>query len=370
METYSEFAYIVLAEKIRSRIASGELKPRDRLGSVRKISAENNCSPVTVLRAIEELAANGEVTSIKRKGVFVREKPFPVLRPTRISIVKKGDRKWPTTFNVYHALQEMLMQTGHQITIQKAMFHPNDRTPWQYVPAEEIVDEKTSLVVLAGIYDFHYLYSFMNRGVPVIAHDVNATGLGIDSAFFENVVSATCLTEYLVKRGHRTIAYLGGPLKPATWDYRLVYDPSAQEREIGYRHVFAARGREQDCHVYHCSTTRSGPALQEMAGKVLEELPDCTGIVSENYVDPTQFTDRDVEVACWREPLSQNEPWPRGAVAVAECDEIELAKATAGLVERRLQEPGAPVQQRPVYPRIRYRDESQQESTNKPGEAS
>jgi molybdate-binding protein/DNA-binding transcriptional regulator YhcF (GntR family) len=71
-----DFLYHQIAENIRKQILLGELKPRDRLPSVRDMAAQWSCTPGTIQRAYQELAHQGLVTSRAGQGTRVVEKPL------------------------------------------------------------------------------------------------------------------------------------------------------------------------------------------------------------------------------------------------------------------------------------------------------
>ena len=69
-----EFLYHQIAEAVRQKILQGELKPGDRLPSVREMTANWGCTLGTVQRAYQELARQGLVTSRAGQGTRVVEK--------------------------------------------------------------------------------------------------------------------------------------------------------------------------------------------------------------------------------------------------------------------------------------------------------
>ncbi|HDN79697.1 MAG TPA: GntR family transcriptional regulator, partial [Chloroflexi bacterium] len=74
------FLYREIAESLRRQIASGELKPGDRLPPVREMARRWNCTPGTVSRAYAELAREGLV--VGHRGGGTRVAPS-VLQPER-----------------------------------------------------------------------------------------------------------------------------------------------------------------------------------------------------------------------------------------------------------------------------------------------
>jgi len=67
-ETY---LYQQISESIQRQIMAGELKPGDRLPSVRQMCDRWNCTPGTVQRAYNELARHGLLTSRAGRGTLV-----------------------------------------------------------------------------------------------------------------------------------------------------------------------------------------------------------------------------------------------------------------------------------------------------------
>ncbi|MFQ5578661.1 MAG: GntR family transcriptional regulator, partial [Anaerolineae bacterium] len=59
MGTGNSYLYQEIAESLRRRIASGDLKPGDRLPPMRDMARRWNCTPGTVSRAYAGLARQG-----------------------------------------------------------------------------------------------------------------------------------------------------------------------------------------------------------------------------------------------------------------------------------------------------------------------
>jgi molybdate-binding protein/DNA-binding transcriptional regulator YhcF (GntR family) len=71
----SDHLYQQIAETLRRQILSGELKPGDRLPSVRQAAGQWNCTVGTVQRAYQELAQAGLITSRAGQGTRVVDRP-------------------------------------------------------------------------------------------------------------------------------------------------------------------------------------------------------------------------------------------------------------------------------------------------------
>ena len=69
--------YEEIAESLRRQIAVGELRPGERLPSVRELAATWNCTPGTVSRAYAVLAEEGLAVGRRGSGTHVTENPLP-----------------------------------------------------------------------------------------------------------------------------------------------------------------------------------------------------------------------------------------------------------------------------------------------------
>lgn len=70
----SQPIYLQLVEEFYRRICRGELKPGDKLPSVRETAAEMGVNPNTVQRAYTDLEREGLIEKRRGQGSFVTEK--------------------------------------------------------------------------------------------------------------------------------------------------------------------------------------------------------------------------------------------------------------------------------------------------------
>ena len=73
--------YQVLADDLAGRIARGQLKPGDRLPSVRELCRIHTASPATVTHALHLLEDHSLIEARPRSGFFVRRKPRLIAPP-------------------------------------------------------------------------------------------------------------------------------------------------------------------------------------------------------------------------------------------------------------------------------------------------
>lgn len=71
----AEPAYVRIAGEYARRIRSGELPPGMQLPSYAEIAQQNGVSDIVVRKALELLQSQGLVRSVRRRGVFVSDRP-------------------------------------------------------------------------------------------------------------------------------------------------------------------------------------------------------------------------------------------------------------------------------------------------------
>lgn len=68
-----EAIYRQIVEQIKYGVASGELKPMERLPSIREMAKQLKINPRTVVKAYEELQSGGLVVRRQGQGVFITD---------------------------------------------------------------------------------------------------------------------------------------------------------------------------------------------------------------------------------------------------------------------------------------------------------
>lgn len=76
----SEPIYLQIKNQIKAAIISGDLKPDQKLPSIRFLAKELRISVITTKRAYDELEAEGFINSVQGKGSFVSSQNKDLLR--------------------------------------------------------------------------------------------------------------------------------------------------------------------------------------------------------------------------------------------------------------------------------------------------
>ena len=112
--------YIQVREDIRSQIESGRLAPGDRLLLERALTEQYAVSSVTVKRALRDLAHEGLVVRIKRKGTFVSprkiERPDAKPRAKTLALIVP-DIEDLFLSEIYRGLADVARRAGFAVSI-------------------------------------------------------------------------------------------------------------------------------------------------------------------------------------------------------------------------------------------------------------
>jgi DNA-binding GntR family transcriptional regulator len=107
-------AYLQIADGLREQLRDGTYPPGAQLPSERVLQDTYRVSSKTVRAALDQLRAEGLVTSYQGRGVYVREQSVPRRLSTDIS----------TSVGWYHTLARQGLQPAGQTTVTKAPCPP------------------------------------------------------------------------------------------------------------------------------------------------------------------------------------------------------------------------------------------------------
>ena len=85
--------YKQVTDQIKDAIASGDLKPNDRLPSVRELSEALNVSAITIKRAYQDLETEGFILTRAGMGSFVAPVERDALRERKLAQVREELRR-------------------------------------------------------------------------------------------------------------------------------------------------------------------------------------------------------------------------------------------------------------------------------------
>jgi GntR family transcriptional regulator len=341
----------IVASVIRSRIVAGDLAPNAKLDSVRELARDLKHGQATVVRAIELLVEEGYLRTVNRQGTYVTERSAWTPAPRNIAILTGV----PTTFSAsalaqaehlsgMAVMQESVQRGGDRVSLHGCVHYPMGPVIRRYTQPRNLALDTMDAIVTAGIYELAYLGQLQELGIPMLAYDVDASAVRMDSVFADESDAAFRLAWGLADRGARTIALLRGPLNSRRRHELWNYDPCHAAREDGYRLAMRQRGLAE--HVFHFD--RSGD-INAQARQMLDTLPECNAVITTASLKDKVFEGRDISVGAW---ISTGKAPSERVVVSAHSDQQLMGETAAELLRWRLQNPEGPVQRRAVRCKI------------------
>jgi len=337
---------------LRARILSGELRPGEKLETVRELAEILKHGQAAIVRGIERLVDEGFLVTYDRKGTYVSERANWKPIPRNVAILTGV----PTSFSAsvlaksthlagLTELQRLLVESGDQLSLHGCVFYPNGPVERRFTPPRKLALDSMDAIVAAGIYELSYLGLLQELEIPVIAYDVDASAVRMDSVFVDEVEAAFLLTQALLKRGLRRVAFLAGPRNAPRRERLWNYDPAQGLREDGYRLAMRATGLTPE--ILH----------QDWAGdevtQGLDGLPNSAGIVTSGELADLRLSARGFAVAGWSSvPLAE---CPAHVVAACSVEHAQMGAQAGELVNWRLNHLDAPIQRRALRPKFEER---------------
>ncbi len=229
--------YIQVREDIRSQIESGRLAPGDRLLLERALTEQYAVSSVTVKRALRDLAHEGLVVRIKRKGTFVSprkiERPDAKPRAKTLALIVP-DIEDLFLSEIYRGLADVARRAGFAVSILSS-----DR---------EIKKERENIRSLGersehgaiifpnwGRANAEEIFELKRRKFPFVLVNRCFRDIQTHYVIADNCAGACEAVEHLIRLKHRRIGCIG-------W----VECTAVEDRLQGYRLALGRHGIPYD----------------------------------------------------------------------------------------------------------------------------
>ncbi len=344
--------YMRIYQSVRNDIIDGRWAPGKKLPSIRSFSKQWSVSNITIVKAFEMLKEAALVTTSERSGFFVAErlqrevstKKVGFLSP--IPVEKLQSR--PHIQRTCSHIQESLRMDGHYLSVHLARWY-KDGGIHEYLSPEDIADYGLDAVILIYMYNYHYFSQLTELGIPILALDVDASHLGIDSVFFDNTAAAMRLCNVLINDGCSNILFVGGPRPHVLGQQKKVYyDPAATQREDGCRFAAQAADRDVAIHAAYSTETRGGVEWEQAANAYLNEHPEVDGILSEA---PLRLDDKysHLKQVVFGNSSAADLDY---VLASASCDYGILAEGGMSVLRQRFENPYAPTMRHAIATEI------------------
>lgn len=228
--------YLQIVDDIKSKIASKELKAGDQLGSHAELCSVYGVSLITVKKALTTLANEGFVFSRVGKGTYVsRTAADPHLNehPTIGLVIQ--DIRSPFFSRIMHSVENAAYELGYHVLLSNSSGKA-DKEEAQIARFRKFGVSGMIIASMSHQYEASpRIRKMLHEGFPFVMvsyiadQDVPFVGSDHEQGGF-------MATDYLIKQGYRTIAYINGEKG------NLV----GELRRNGYERALKAHGRRVD----------------------------------------------------------------------------------------------------------------------------
>lgn len=202
-----------VAAALEMRITAGTARHGTLLPSVRMISRDTGCAPLTALRALRDLERRGLVAAERGRGYRVARGNQPQPRRELVAFLEEPEEGTTALGGIYRTqmatLQQESIRRGCSVMV----------LPFHGQPAAQIVEELARMAATAVILQevdtpLPVELSERLRELPVPIINLSGPyGLsGMDYVLRDEAHGASLAAEYLIGRGHRKIGWYG-PLR-------------------------------------------------------------------------------------------------------------------------------------------------------------
>ncbi len=203
--------YLQVAEDIRRQITTGELAPGHRLLLEDALAEQYRVSGVTIKHALRNLAEEGLLLRIKRKGTFVsprRDQPANVIQKTKTLALIIPAIEDLFISEIYRGVADVARQSDYSISIASS-----DRE------VEREVENITNLgrrgeagaIIFPnwGRANAEQIFELKRRQFPFVMINRFFRDIRTHSVVSDNVDGACQAVEHLIGLGHRRIGCIG-----------------------------------------------------------------------------------------------------------------------------------------------------------------
>jgi GntR family transcriptional regulator of arabinose operon len=219
--------YIQIADDIRRKILNKLINEDEKLPSEAELADQYNVSRITSQKALNVLANEGLIYRVKGSGSFVAKQNQVNSKKAldMIAIILPFDHVHGGGMDILRGAETVASENGYYVSL-----HNSQRSP---TTEREIILQLLKDGVSGIIYypmhtseNFDLLYMLTADKYPIVMIDKYAQDIPIDSVVSDNISGGYMMTEYLIKSGHKNIAFVSGePMDQLS---------SEKERFLGY----------------------------------------------------------------------------------------------------------------------------------------
>ncbi|MDD5644303.1 MAG: GntR family transcriptional regulator [bacterium] len=186
--------------------------PNSRIMSEPELSQQLGVSRVTVAKALSELVAEGIVYREQGRGTFTTS-PSSMPKTNQIGCLVSS-YPYPIMGNpfyskIYNAIEEEARKLRLDVILQSV----HERSGVDFVMPSLIDRKQVDGILLVGEISRDIAQKIDNLKLKCVIIDNYYDDIGVKYVKTKNIEGAKSAVDYLLKLGHRKIAFIGGPLE-------------------------------------------------------------------------------------------------------------------------------------------------------------
>ena len=245
--TYKKTAkYEIVKNQLLSMIDSGELKPGDRIPSEQELADEFSVSVSTTRKALLDLARDGVICRIKKKGTFVSEPadvspksaPGEKVVSFLLPLCARSDNK---LMQYVHGAQNYFSAHGYSMLIEAT----EDKIVLENMLIDQIIEKRPAGLLLFPTNpakNAEYFTRLRQSRIPFVLIDRYPEDFPVNTVTCNNFDGAFQATEHLIQLGHEKILF-------------VTCTPSNQAEKVrhnGYCHAMETHNLPENFPVLTC----------------------------------------------------------------------------------------------------------------------
>ena len=275
--------------------------------TMRDIAEKVGVSTVTVSKALTDKEGVGaELRNVIRKTAekmgyryntndtgFRRGRSYNVGVIVEDHFIDVDEIALPFYMKMYHNINKQLSQFQYSVIMETitAEMLKNKRKP------NIIAEHKVDGIIVLGYINKEYLQVVRASGIPVVYLDFYDSRMEVPSVISDNVYGSYMITNYLISKGHRKMAFVGSiEATPSILDRYLGYYRALLSNNIALREDYILPDRNEEGYNIEIELPEDMPTAfvcncDEVANQLIEQLmkkgirvPDDVSVVGfDNY---------------------------------------------------------------------------------------
>jgi len=210
---------------IQEKIKQGQFKTGEEIPSTAELCACYQVSTITVRRTISDLIAEGLLRGTPGKGTFVTSGEKKKNNKL-VGVIFTGGMSNPFLLEIFRGIENVLSGFGYHLIISISEGNAEKERQTLIEFRERGIDGIIMIPVSINRTSSanESLKELLAKNVPLVFIDQKITGFSVDYVASDNEKGSYMATQYLLKLGHRRIAFIFGQEVS-----------SVRERLAGYR---------------------------------------------------------------------------------------------------------------------------------------